>query len=248
MLVFGYRGCRNASWLVLSRALLLGFISAGTALGQQASGNATASKSAAPDASDIEILELKWKREVRLPRNFDPSVIPTGNVFNDPTTRTSGGTGAADANRGGNNSRTASDAAFPATPSRLPVFYVYSLKLKNNGPRVIAGVAWDYVFIDPNLNAEVGRHQFLSYAEIPANKTAVLHSDLRSPPIRSIAASAPGNTRHTGYTERAVVQCVLYQDESVWKSPTSSNGICEFLKQNRALIKRKHGANQRPQG
>src|SRR5262249_24408241 len=158
--------------------------------------------------------------------------IPTGNVFNDPTTRTSGGSGA-DANRGGNNSRTASDAAFPATPSRLPVFYVYSLKLKNNGARVIDGEASDYAFIDPDLNAEVGRHQFLRYAEIPTNKIAVLHSDLRSPPIRSIAVSAPGNTRHTGYTERAVVQCVLYQDESVWKSPTSSKGICEFLKQNR---------------
>jgi hypothetical protein len=28
------------------------------------------------DAPNIEILKLKWDREVRLPRNFDPSVIP----------------------------------------------------------------------------------------------------------------------------------------------------------------------------
>ena len=39
-------------------------------------------------SSGVEILKLKWEKQARLPRNFDPSVIPTGQVFSIPESRT----------------------------------------------------------------------------------------------------------------------------------------------------------------
>src|SRR5436309_6850039 len=39
-------------------------------------------------SSGVEILKLKWEKQARLPRNFDPSVIPTGQVFSGPESRT----------------------------------------------------------------------------------------------------------------------------------------------------------------
>src|SRR5438105_6596774 len=109
--------------------LFLGLISASASFGQEA-------QSAA--APNIEILKLHWEKQVRLPRNFDPSVIPTGTTFNDPGSRvstTSPGpatTGAPTARTAGSNSVT-----FPAVPGRLPVFYVYSLKITNTGSKLI---------------------------------------------------------------------------------------------------------------
>jgi hypothetical protein len=199
-------------------------------------------------SSNIEIIKLEWKREVRLPRNFDPAVIPTGGTFNDPAARISSNTptsAAADATRasGPRSGADSSSGTFPATPSRLPVFYVYSMKIKNVGPKVIAGIAWDYIFIDPNLNSEIGRHQFLTYAKIPTTKTVTLRGDLRTPPISVIGAPTSGSNKHSRYTERAVVQCVLFEDESVWKNPSGRTGVCEFLK-SKDPLKQRHGAGQ----
>src|SRR5260370_37412947 len=57
----------------------------------------------------IEILKLKWEKEVRLPRNFDPSVIPTNGSFVDPALRTSAAapTSALDATRAATSARDA---------------------------------------------------------------------------------------------------------------------------------------------
>ncbi len=201
-------------------------------------------------SSNIEIIKLEWKREVRLPRNFDPAIIPTGGTFNDPATRTSSNTPtsvASDATRssGGRSGAESSTGTFPATPSRLPVFYVYSMRVKNVGLKVIEGIAWDYIFIDKNLDAEVGRHKFLSYARIPTTKTVTLRADLRTPPISLIGAPTSGSSKHSRYTERAVVQCVLYEDQSVWKNPHGKDDVCEFLKKSKDSVKRNHGVGQR---
>ena len=207
----------------------------GTSLGQESQGSGL---------PNIEILKFKWDREVRLPRNFDPSVIPTGSTFSDPASKSSGptGTAGADTSRGGGavgNRASSSNPSvtFPATPGRLPVFYVYSLKVRNVGPKVIEGLAWDYLLIDPDSNTEMGRHQFLSYAKARTNKTVELHGQLRSPPVRVVPAS--GQKTHPKFTERAVIECVLYADNTVWRNPIARDGVCELLKTNKDLIKRK---------
>ncbi len=194
---------------------------------------------------NIEILKLHWDREVRLPRNFDPSVIPTGSTFSDPASRSSGPTNTAsvDATRGGgpvgNRPSTSNPGnTCPATPGRLPVFYVYSLKIRNVGPKVIEGVAWDYLLIDPNSNTELGRHQFLSYVKAPTNKRLELRGQLRSPPVRVVPAS--GQKTHPRFIERAVIECVLYADNTVWRNPHARDGVCEFLKDSKPVKKQKH--------
>jgi hypothetical protein len=218
--------------------LLVFLLPAGAALGQS-------SQSVA--APNIEILKLKWYREVRLPRNFDPAIIPTGNTFSDPATRSSAPTttAAADAPRGGGAignraSPSNPNITFPATPGRLPVFYVYSLKIRNVGPKVIEGLAWDYLLIDQDGKAELGRHQFLSYAKAPTNKSIELRGQLRSPPVRVVRAS--GQKTQPRFIEKAVIECVLYADDTVWRNPHARDGVCEFLKESKPVKKQKHRA------
>jgi len=223
----------------LGLALGIFLVSAATSVGQESSGFS---------APSIEILKLHWEKQVRLPRNFDPSVIPTGGAFSDPASRTAAPAGAtvmSDATRAATRNQSATAAAndtFPATPGRLPVFYVYSLKIRNVGAKPIEGLAWDYLFLDPESNTELGRHQFLSFEKVAVNKSATLQSQLRSPPIRVVRAADSQRRAHSSspkLRERAVIQCVLYADDTVWKSPSARAGVCELLKNTKALIKRK---------
>ena len=211
-------------------------IATATSLGQESQGSM---------APNIEILKLKWVREVRLPRNFDPSVIPTGSTFNDPASRVSvpPTTAATDAPRGGgpigNRAAPSSNpnVTFPSTPGRLPVFYVYSLKIRNIGPKVIEGLAWDYLLIDPVSNTELGKHQFVSYAKAAPNKSLQLRGQLRSPPVSVVRAS--GQKTHPRFVERAVIECVLYADSTVWRNPQAGDGVCDLLKNGKGSLKRR---------
>lgn len=218
--------------------VFISLVPAGVCFGQEAQG---------PAKPNVEIVKLRWERQVRLPRNFDPSIIPTGGTFNDPASRTSSAAGASvmsDATRAATRAQSVaagSSDAFPATPGRLPVFYEYSMKIKNVGAKAIEGLAWDYLFIDPSNNSELGKHQFLSYAKIPTDKSGTLRAEIRSPPTGVVRSSNSTKNAPPKLFERSVIQCVLYADDTVWESPKARNGVCELLKNNKALIKRRAG-------
>ena len=183
--------------------------------------------------NSIEILKLHWEKQVRLPRNFDPSASSTSAPFNDPTARTaaSGPATAIDATRAATSAQNAAagaSTAFPATPSRLPVFYAYSIKIRNDAGKTIEALAWDYIFVDSNSGTEVGRHQFVSYERVASGKTVTFTSQLRSPPTRIVQVSDT-HQRRPNLAEHAVVQCVLYADETTWRNPQAAPDLCELL-------------------
>ena len=220
---------QRSKWFLLSCALLF---SSSSALAQVPNDS---------NKSNIEILKLHWEKEVRLPRNFDPSVIPTGGTFSDPASRTSAAAPSSSLDAARAATRAQSTAAggssvFPDPPARLPIVYVYSMKVKNDGAKMVEGVAWDYVFIDKSSNRELGRHQFLSYEKVATGKTVTFKSQLRSPPTRVIQASST-RARRPQMAERAVVQCVLYADDSSWRNPDAPMDACSLLRKNKNLLK-----------
>ena len=221
---------RRSKWLLLSCAFLF---SSATALAQETNDS---------NKPNIEILKLHWVKEVRLPRNFDPSVIPTGGTFTDPVSRTSSAapTSPLEAVRDATRAQSAAaggSTAFPETPSRFPIVYVYSLKIRNQNTKTIEAIAWDYVFIDKSTTNELGKHQFLSYEKVAAGKTVTFKSQLRSPPTRVVQASK-ARVKHLQLLERAVVQCVLYADDSSWRNHDAAVDICNLLRKNQNLLKR----------
>jgi hypothetical protein len=111
------------------------------------------------------------------------------------------------------------------------------MRIRNMGSQAIEGVAWDYVFIDPASKKQVIRHQFLSYTKVGANKSGTLQGQLRTPPMRILSASDSGRTR---LSEQGIIQCVLYADDTFWKNPHGRDGVCEFLKTGKLLLKQKH--------
>src|ERR671936_3122290 len=97
------------------------------------SGGAVAQNPSVPSPVPLEILKLKWEKQIQLPRNFDPSTIPVNGVFNDSNVRATVNSviNPADATRTAtsnqSNAQTSQTAVFPATPTRLRVVYVYSM-------------------------------------------------------------------------------------------------------------------------
>jgi hypothetical protein len=180
----------------------------------------------------IEILKLHWQKLMRPPRNFDPSVVSTAGAFRDPYTMTNATSSSAmETSRNVSSIQTpppTAGSAFPATPARMPIFYAYSIKIRNDSAKTIEALAWDYVFVDKASGAELGRHEFLSYQKIGAGKAGTFNSELRSPPTRIVsAANAP--EKRPKFTEHAAVRCVLYADNSTWHSASATPDICNQL-------------------
>jgi hypothetical protein len=119
------------------------------------------------------------------------------------------------------------------------------MKVRNVGEKTIEGVAWDYVFIHVATNNEVGRHQFLSFEKLKSEKTATLTSQMRWPPARILQTSngKNGSKDRPKYIGKAIIQCVLYADDTAWRGPQASRDICAFLKTQRDLRKKKHPAS-----
>ena len=190
----------------------------------------------------IEVIKLHYEKQARLPRNFDPSVIPSGPGFTDPTSRTSSTapTNAQDATRAATSAQSSAalrnSTEFPETPRRLPTFYVYSMKIKNSGTKTIEGVSWEYIFSDPASGQELGRHQFLTYERIAASKFGNFRSEVRSPAVRVVRATNPKKIK---LVETSIIQCVLYSDETTWRNPNAPIDACTKLMTARERLKQR---------
>jgi len=213
-----------------------------------ACGAARAQSGTANTKSGVEILKLKWEKQARLPRNFDPSVIPTNGVFSTMESRTTV-PGSTQAPYGDDARRDAAARSaalgpvdyFPNAPSRMPFSYQYSLTIRNVGSKTIQAVAWDYVFISPTSQAVVGTHHLLSYRIARPAQGVTLKGSQRSRPVSvlSVATNAVSNKKSAKPLERAVIQCVLYEDETTWHNPAAPEGVCEILKNNMPVKTRK---------
>jgi hypothetical protein len=185
----------------------------------------------------LQILTLKWEKQIRLPRNFDPASNQTiginPNVLS-PTATAGIPANAVDLTRAATKARedaAATDHVFPITPGRMPVFYVYSMKVRNTSTKTIQGVAWDYLFLDSGK--PVGGHQILTYLKLSANKTGTFQRVMQSAPLRVVDASA-SKSPGAKFIEKAVIECILYTDNTVWRNPIAREGVCELLKNGRA--------------
>jgi hypothetical protein len=198
-------------------------------------------------SSGIEILKLKLEKQTRLPRNFDPSVIPAGQVLSSMESRTviPGSTQAPNGDdvRREAASRSAALApvdVFPNTPAGLPFFYVYSLKIQNVGSKTIQAVAWDFVFIHATSKTVLGNHQFLSYSVTKPAQIVTLQGQQRTRPIALVqAVNADAKDKGQKVLERAIIQCVLYDDDTTWKNPAGRDAVCDLLKKSKPAVTRK---------
>lgn len=96
--------------------------------------------------------------------------------------------------------------------------YRYKVVVKNGGPKAIKSIDWDYVFLDPDTQAEVERHQFTSDEKVGPGKEKELSVFQLAPPTRTVNARASDRKEAPPLVERIILVRVQYSDGSAWPS------------------------------
>lgn len=94
--------------------------------------------------------------------------------------------------------------------------YRYRVSIRNGGQKAIKSVDWDYLFLDPETQAEVERHQFTSDDKIGPGKEKELSVFNLAPPTRTVSAKAASKKDAPPFVERIIVVRVEYADGSAW--------------------------------
>ena len=176
-------------------------------------------------AGEIEILKFSWTKERIRER---PSMLPlasSGELIRQSRSEAQLAAARNSANRGAvskietqiNNDEQATAKARQTAPPDDG--YRYTVKLRNNGSKVIKSIDWDYLFLDPDTGAVVSRHQFTSDDTIKPGKNREISVLYLIPPIQTVSAKMLSKKRLANFKEQVLLMRVRYSDGSVWQHP-----------------------------
>jgi hypothetical protein len=109
----------------------------------------------------------------------------------------------------------------PAKASERSADYVYEVTFRNSGTKDISAISWEYVFLAPDSEKEVGRRHFESKETIRAGKIKNLVTHSAVPPTGTIDAAKAGAKSPEKYAEKIVIISVDYADGSKWMAATN---------------------------
>lgn len=95
--------------------------------------------------------------------------------------------------------------------------FLYKASVKNDGPRAIKTVDWDYVFNDAVSGEELGRLRFTSDAKIEPGKTRGVEVFTAAPPTKTVSVEALNSRERAGLRESVVIVRLVYADGTVWQ-------------------------------
>ncbi|HYP52516.1 MAG TPA: hypothetical protein VEQ42_03190 [Pyrinomonadaceae bacterium] len=95
--------------------------------------------------------------------------------------------------------------------------FLYKASVRNDGPKAIKTVDWDYVFEDAAGGEELGRLRFTSDAKIEPGKTRALDVFTAAAPTKTISVEALNSRERDGLREHVVIVRLVYADGTVWQ-------------------------------
>lgn len=203
--------------LLTALLLIAGLSAAARARQQQAPG--------AGGPPELTVLKCSWSRELipgweKTSTAAEPFDIVVSRVAAEQRVqreRNAGRKGAAERAESESKVYEKANSENSEKASERPRFgYRYKVSVRNGGPKAVRSVDWDYVFIDPDTQAEVERHQFTSDEKIGPGKEKELAVFKLAPPTRTVSARASGRKDAPRYLERIIVVRVEYSDGSAW--------------------------------
>jgi len=91
--------------------------------------------------------------------------------------------------------------------------FVYWLKVRNGGRRVISEVEWEYDFADPFTGKLLGRHHFSSQTKIKPGRTTTIIEISSRAPSATIAADRVGTRKSDMYAGSVKIISVEFRSE-----------------------------------
>jgi hypothetical protein len=106
-------------------------------------------------------------------------------------------------------------------PTSVTTRYVYKIKVKNNGPKTIKSVDWEYQFLDLNSNEVMGYRRMTSNTKLSPGKIKVLERSFTRQPTILVNADSLDKKYKDQFTERLIIHRIQYTDGSVWQRPST---------------------------
>jgi len=100
--------------------------------------------------------------------------------------------------------------------------FAYKLNLRNDGPKTIQVIDWEYIFIDRETQTEVARHQFRSEDRVRPGKRKTLVKFSTSPPTKVISVRTLSRPEADRFIEKVAIKRVTYKDGSIWENQSIS--------------------------
>lgn len=176
---------------------------------------------------DVQILKFNWSKE-RIGWERDPFAGPVEN-YDGMRVRMRNERRIQEAKRVGSSidvdritrEAKADDANIERMREKAPPRYVfmYKVSVKNTGAKTIKTIDWDYIFLEPDTENEVWRHQFTNDEKIPPGKTREMEVLIQTPPTRTISVYALNKNEHLSVKGRVAIVRIEYADGSVWPQP-----------------------------
>ena len=175
----------------------------------------------APEPSGLAIVKKEWKATRVFPPNSvlleDPfaAIDESNRVFKQPSAVP--------------RSKEKADRSVPISPEtteppkraektlKTTLSYSYELRVRNHNDKTIRHVSWDYVFLDPETNQEVGRHRINSKVNIQPGGVQTMTSKLISPPTGAVDARTAAKKASDLYIEKIVIRSVEFVDGTLWR-------------------------------
>ena len=106
-------------------------------------------------------------------------------------------------------------------PTSVTTTYVYKMKVKNNGPKTIKSVDWEYQFLDPNSHEVMGYRRITSNTKLSPGKIKVLERRFTRQPTLLVNADSLDKKYKDQFTERLIIHRIQYTDGSAWQRPST---------------------------
>jgi len=94
--------------------------------------------------------------------------------------------------------------------------YTYKVKLRNMAGRAIRAIEWEYVTVDTQSQAELGRLKFNTSKKIDPGKTKVLSVSTWVPPTQTMSVRGLGRKSATQAGESIQILRIQFADGSFW--------------------------------
>lgn len=188
---------------------------------------------AARESEDVSVVRFSWRKE-RLPGWENNPFGPSFETYDAMRARQDNERRLQQARNAGNKAEVArrerdakviEDASAPKDSQKTERprdGYRYKILVRNNGAKTIKLIDWDYVFLDPETQAEVERHLFTSEEKIRPGKEKELSVLTLAAPTKIVKSNALNKgykDKPSPFVERIVLARIEYEDGSVWQRP-----------------------------
>jgi hypothetical protein len=173
------------------------------------------------DPADVIVLEQSWRKEYR-DSLHDPNPLKPNEDLMRITRAQKAHIKAQDTALPDQTTTPNMPAAGPkpVTPERgMFTSYIYKIKVKNSGEKMIKALDWEYQFLDPSTQEVVEQRKIISRLRLSPGKSQVLERRMTRKPTVVVSADQLGRETKDQFTERAVITRIVYADGSVWLRP-----------------------------